>query len=306
MKVLAAKLLSLARQKRVQRPLAAILLLLSIGGLALLIVQNLDQLRSAAWRLEPVRLTAGLLCQASTVAIATWLWVDMSHRLGSERDFRRDARVYAYSLLARRLPGAVWHVVGRAAFYGDVGLGRRVGVMGSAIEAGLLVLTGVAVALAAFEDVQPFGGLAALALLVLSPLLFRPVLRLVLRHEFDWLPSRGRLYVWIALDTLAWLIGCLGVFLQFDALYPLDPALFRHVVAAVTTSIVASAAVLIVPGGLGLRELGLTGFMSTVIPAGVAAALAVAFRISIATIEVLFALALIAFLPAKRDQARAS
>jgi uncharacterized membrane protein YbhN (UPF0104 family) len=58
-------------------------------------------------------------------------------------------------------------------------------------------------------------------------------------------------------------------------------------------SIVGSAAVVILPGGLGLRELGLTGFMSQVIPAGVAAALAIAFRISIATIEVLFALGVI-------------
>jgi hypothetical protein len=287
------RLIAVARRPRVQRIVALLLFAVSVAGIAALIVQNLEQLRAAPWRLEPFRLAGGLFLQASTVAIACWLWADISHALGSSWDLQRDARVYAYSLVARRLPGAFWHVVGRAAYYRDAGLGTRVGVMGSAIEAGLLVLTGVAVGLATFEQIQPFGMVASLGLLVASPHLFRPLVRVLLQRAPDWLPPVRRIYLWVALDTVAWLFGCTGVFLQFDALYPLDSALWLHVVAGTTMSIVGSAAVVILPGGLGLRELGLTGFMSQVIPAGVAAALAIAFRISIATIEVLFALGVI-------------
>jgi hypothetical protein len=49
----------------------------------------------------------------------------------------------------------VWHVVARAAYYGEVVLGKRVGVVGAGIEAGLLVVTGVAVWMAAFAPLQP-------------------------------------------------------------------------------------------------------------------------------------------------------
>jgi uncharacterized membrane protein YbhN (UPF0104 family) len=293
--------LALARRRELQRVVALGLLVLAVGTLALLVAQHWDELRNAPWRLEPVRLALGLTLQAAAIGLDALIWVDICHRLGATWDPRRDLRVYAFSLLARRLPGAVWHVVGRAAFYSEAGLGRRVGVMGSAIEAGLLVLTGVAIALASFPALRPLGAIAGLALLAVSPLIFRPAMRLLLRGPVEWLPPPGRLYWWILLYALAWLLGCLGAFLQFDALYPLDPSLFPHLVWAATSSIVASAAVVIVPGGLGVRELGLTALMGEVIPPGVAAALAVAYRLAIATIEVLFSLGLILILRPRRD-----
>jgi uncharacterized membrane protein YbhN (UPF0104 family) len=288
--------LALARRRDIQRGAALVLLALTLGALALLVARHWDELRAAPWRLEPGRLLLGLTLQAAAIGLDALIWVDISHRLGASWDPRRDLRVYAYSLLARRLPGAVWHVVGRAAFYSDAGLGRRVGLMGSAIEAGLIVLTGIAIALAFFPDLWPLGALAGLSLLAVSPLIFRTAMRLLLRGRGEWLPPPGRLYRWILLYALAWLVGCLGAFLQFDALYPLDPSLFPHLVWAATSSIVASAAVVILPGGLGVRELGLTALLGDVIAPAVAAALAVAYRVAIATIEVLWSLGVILIL----------
>jgi hypothetical protein len=271
------------------------LLLFALAALAALVLANLEQLRAAPWRLDGPRLVVGLLFQASTCVVATLLWMDISAQLGAGWNPRRDARVYAYSLVARRLPGALWHVLGRAAFYGEVGLGRRVGVMGSAIEAGLLVVTGVAVWLAAFDGLWPYGPVLGLLLLGLTAPLFRPSVRRLLRGGGEWLPRPGRLYLWLATDVAAWLLGCTGVYFMYDALYPLGEGSWLRVVAATTASIVVSAAVVFLPGGLGLRELGLTGLMSDLIPTGVAAALAIAFRISILTIELLWATGLILF-----------
>ena len=289
--------LTLARRKPIQRVVGAVLLVGAVLTLAWLVFSNLDQLRSASWRMEPVRLVAGILLQASTVMIATLLWMDISARLGAGWNPRRDARVYAYSLVARRMPGALWHVLGRAAFYGEVGLGKRVGVLGSAIEAGLLVITGVSVWLGSFREIQPFGLVAALALLGATPVVFRPAMGLVFRDSGQWLPPARRLYLWLAADTAAWLIGCTGVYFMYDALYPLGEPFgaWIQVVAATTASIVVSAAVVFLPAGLGLRELGMTGLLSDLIPTAVAAALAIAFRISILAVEVLWAVGLIVF-----------
>ena len=300
--------LALARRRPVQRALGAGLLVFAVVALVALVVSNLEQLRAAPWRLEPLRLLVGLLFQASTCLVATLLWMDISSQLGAGWNPRRDARVYAYSLVARRLPGALWHVLGRAAFYGEVGLGRRVGVMGSAIEAGLLVVTGVAVWLAFFADLQPYGLVVGLFLLALTPPVFRPAMRILLRGGGGWLPPRRRLYLWLATDVLAWLLGCTGVYFEYDALYPLPSGAWPQIVAATTASIVASAAVVFLPGGLGLRELGMTGLMSGLLPTAVAAALAIAFRVSILTIELLWALGLILFVrpaaPSERESSQ--
>jgi hypothetical protein len=300
-----ALMLSLARRKALQRAVGAAILLVSFAALAAMIHQHWDELRSASWRFEPFRFVVAVLLQASTVAIATWLWADMSYQLGSDRDLRRDARVYAYSLLAKRLPGAFWHVVGRAAYYSDAGLGKRVGVLGSLIEAGLLVLTGVAMALLSIAPLRPYGPLIGVALMVVCPLLIKPVFGLLFRQQRAWIPPLSRLYLWTVVDAVAWGVGSTGVYLLFDAFYPLQPSALLSVTAAVTSSIVASSAVVIVPGGFGLREIGLTEMLSRgeVMPIGVAAPLAIAFRVTIATIEVAWAALVIALIRPRPSEA---
>lgn len=287
--------LAVARRKPVQRIVGALLLLAAVATLAWLVVSNLDQLRAAPWRLEPGPLAIGVLLQASTCLIAAVLWMDISAQLGAGWSWRRDARVYAYSLVAKRLPGALWHVLGRAAFYGEVGLGRRVGVFGSAIEAGLLVVSGTIVWLASFAEIQPFGLAVALGLVVATPVLFGPIMRLILRGGAEWLPRGRRVLSWLLVDVAAWLLGCTGVYFLYDALYPLPDGALIRIIAAATASIVASAMVVFLPAGLGLRELGMTGLLADVVPTAVAAALAVAFRVSILTIEILFAVGIILF-----------
>jgi uncharacterized membrane protein YbhN (UPF0104 family) len=287
----ATELLRQAGQRTwVRRIVVAALLAASLGTLAYLVLANLEALRAAPWRLEPMRLGAGVTLMASTVAIATLVWADLSGHLGAGWDLRRDVRAYAYALAARRLPGSFWHVVGRAVLYGQEGLGRRVGLLGSALEAGLLIVTGAAVLLALSPLPPPVGPVAAALLVLSAPLLFGRLLPIVAPGSLAWLPPISRLYRWMALDLASWLLGMTGVFLLFDALYPLDPGLWRSVVLATTGSILAASAVLVLPGGLGLRELTLVGLLGDQIPPAVAAALALAFRVAMSIIEAVWAL----------------
>jgi uncharacterized membrane protein YbhN (UPF0104 family) len=287
----ATEVLRRAGQRRwLRRVVVAGLLAASLGTLAYLLLANLEALRAAPWRLEPVRLVAGLALMASTVAIATLVWADLSGQLGAGWNLRRDARAYAYALAARRLPGSFWHVVGRAVLYGQEGLGRRVGVLGSALEAGLLIVTGAALFLALSPLPRPVGPAAAVLVVLGAPPLFARLLPIVAPGSRAWLPPIGRLYRWVALDLASWLLGMTGVFLLFDALYPLDPSMWRSVVLATTGSILAASAVLVLPGGLGLRELTLVGLLGDQISPAVAAALALAFRVTMSIIEAVWAL----------------
>lgn len=292
----------LAARPRVRRAVGAALFLLSAALLVAIVTRNADQLGAAPWRLVPIELLAGFALQLATLAIGTYVWIDVSAAFGAPLDRRRAARVYALSLLAKRLPGGFWHVVGRTAYYGDAGLGRRVGVGGSLVEMGLLVVTGGAVALVALGDLGLAGPVAGLALLAAGPWMVRVVVARIAGHG----PSGGplRLYRWAALDVLAWLVGCAGVYLQIDAVYPLTPAIASRLVAATTGSIVLSSLVLVLPSGLGLRELGFVGMTGGFLPPGVATALAVGLRVVAALLDVVWALvAIVLSRPRAREEA---
>ncbi len=272
-----------------RRFLVVVLIAIPSVGIAWLIWQHLDELRAADWRFEPVRLALGLFLQASTIGIATLVWVELSQALGADSNPRRETRTYAYAILARRLPGAMWHVVGRASAYAEIGLGRRIGIGGSAIEAILLVVTGASIGLICLPVVQPFGMLIGSLMLALGPGVGRWSTSYLAKERLSWIPATRVLYRLACFDCIAWLVGSAGVYLQIDSLYRLDPAVLPRIVAAATLSIVGSALVVIVPGGLGLRELGFTTLLSDVVPAGVAAAVAIGLRITVIMMELLWA-----------------
>jgi uncharacterized membrane protein YbhN (UPF0104 family) len=297
------RLAAMARLKWPRRVVGVGLFLVSAGVVVWLVVQNAGLLAATPWRWAPTSLAIGVLLQASTLAIGSYVWLDISRALGAPPDTRRDLRVYAYSLLAKRLPGSLWHVAGRAVYYRDVGFGRQVGIAGSLVEMGLLVLTGAALTAVTLREVRPWGVAIGIGVLLVGPYgLGRIALRLASTDGAPGL-SPGRIYWWAGLDAIAWLIGCAGVYFQFDAVFPMDPAVWERLVAATTASIVGSALVLVLPGGLGLRELGMAALLSGDMPVGVVAALAVALRIATAAIDVLWALAVIALVRSPRVEA---
>ena len=283
-----------------KRVLVVLLIAIPSAGIAWLIWQHFDELRAADWRFEPARLILGLLLQVSTIGIATLVWVELSHALGADKNPRRETRTYAYAILARRLPGAVWHVVGRASAYAEIGLGRRIGVGGSAIEAILLVVTGASIGMICLPIAQPWGAMIGVPLLLIGPAAGRWFACRVGKGRLTWLPKTRLLYRLTCFDCIAWLVGSTGVYLQIDSLYRLDPTMFPRIVAAATLSIVGSAIVVIVPGGLGLRELGFTTLLADIVPVGIAATLAIGLRVTVVMMELLWAAGVLAFVRAPR------
>lgn len=277
-----------------RRWLTPLATLASLGVVGWLLVRDADQLRSAPWQFEPVLFVLALVFQLSTVAIASQLWGELSAELGAGADARRHSRAYALAILAKRIPGGMWHVLGRAAIYRKDGVGARVAIGGSLLEFGLLLATGLVFVLGTWPGLGWWGPLGAVATAVLLPVGYSLARSAAPAPRRAALPSPRRLSRWLTLNLLSWILGCTGVFLEFRALYPIAWDSWSVVVNGTALSILVGSLFVVIPSGLGVREVTLVGLLDAVVPVGVASALAVAFRVTISVLEVLWAAGVLA------------
>lgn len=164
----ASALDTLARLRR-SRWVGVLAVLLVAAFWALFLSQQLRSLAQYNWQIQPAALGWGLVFSALydlTLAVC-WSW--LLHRMGETLPYRQCVRVWQVSMLARYVPGNVWHILSRMALAERRGA-RPTRVLASAtLEQGLHVIGALVLVGLTF----PFWGLPATAqfwLLALVPL----------------------------------------------------------------------------------------------------------------------------------------
>ncbi|MBM4417988.1 MAG: hypothetical protein FJ033_06720 [Chloroflexi bacterium] len=257
-----------------------------LGLLLYMVGTSLDVLAGAQWHVIPGRLVIALGVLSVPPLMAAFVWGDIVLALGGTGSRGRHARAHAQSLLARRLPGGLWHLAGRAAFYGADAGGVRIAMTASALEAGGILIVGVIILLAVLPGSEIWGPLIGVVAASIS-LAVAPRAARIVRARVP-LP-RPRVALWLLCGALSWSAGCSGVYLLYGALYPLPEDSFLPLSVAVLASVLIGGLAWVLPGGLGLRELGLTALMASFIPPPIGIALAIAFRIITTTLDLLWA-----------------
>lgn len=275
------------------RVLSASVLLLSTGFLLVILWKGAstlgyDDLR-VFWR-------AGLLAfllYPFSLLIQALAWSAIVARLGNGFWGWKDIEVYAYTHLMRRLPGSIWYLVGRIAMYQQYGVSETTTLFASAIEWLLLVAT----ALLIFSGYVLFGGMPRSSRVVVALLAASfaglALLVLVRFRKTGYLPRflspwstgawphgiRGHVLIsWSALYFFAWLIGGAILFLIARAGGSVSLSSFTAVgIWALVGG--TSLLVVIVPVGLGVREITLTLMLQPYLPIPKAALVAVVMRV---------------------------
>lgn len=248
------------------------------------------------WRFSPGWLAASL---AVGVADLFWMgavWVYLYRSGGGRLGWIRGIRVWMATNLGRYIPGKVWQLSGLAVHLRETGESGSLGLASALVFQVVVLVTGIAVAVAVLGgDVAllPGGSLAtAVAAAVLLLALLHPAVirwgmrltgRLLDREEAPAAqPPPGRALVRAAAGmVVAWSLYGIGLWCLFRGLTETPgagPVLLSGVFAA---SYVVGYLVLVAPGGLLVREGAMTALLAALTPlgAGVAAALAVAARI---------------------------
>jgi uncharacterized membrane protein YbhN (UPF0104 family) len=283
-----------------RRGITIALTLVAVASMVALLYANWDTLRAFEWHIRPFPLVLSFLAYSLALAFAILAWGGIMSNLGTSVPWREHIRVYCVSNLARRLPGVLWHVVGRIALYDHAKAGPAAVSVGSALELVLMALSGIALAVMtwptmAAERLHPawiVGGLVLGLTLIHPRVLHIPLQWVQAPKEADLGPrlQYRQVFGWLLLYGGSWLAGGMVVYALIAAIYPVSLAQLPQIIGAWSLSGMVSVVAVFLPVGLGLRELALGLLLSTFLPDGLGILVAVIIRLLLTLYEVLWAL----------------
>jgi len=237
----------------------------------------------------------------ATYALLVESWRTLVRAWGDHLDYTDAARIWAVANLGRYVPGKLWSIGAMGVMAQRAGV-SPVAATGSAVlgtvvnlAAGFIVLalTGADVVQALFPDarrlpvlVPVLGGIGLVAVPFLLPLATRLAARVTGRvYEPVRVPIRT-LFVVVAANLASWVLYGVAFRWLAGALLPGLAGKWGVYVAVFAGSYLAGYLALIVPGGLGVRELSMAAALVRVgTDAPSAALLAVASRLWLTVLE---------------------
>jgi uncharacterized membrane protein YbhN (UPF0104 family) len=296
----------LTRSKRFRIVFNVIAGLVIIAFLIYGVYANWDELKQYEWTLDyRYLLLAGGLYGICFLSVMLG-WHRVMASLGGMTSLRINARIFCYSSLPKRIPGVVWYIASRVHLYRQEGVSGSVTMLATGLETALLIASGLLVYLGSLlfrvssRSAESLSPLVATLLLVpflvlLHPAVFNRAIGFLLRklrREVEVSLSGRQSAGLVLLYVPAWILGGLDLYLLANAIYPvaLDhlPAVIGAWAATGVVGILASYLV----QGLGVTEVTLAVLLSGFLPAPVAIAISIFFRILLTVGEVVWALLL--------------
>jgi len=229
---------------------------------------------------QPAYLLAALALSLLFYALQMSAWVMIMRYLGHPLGLRQTLQGYLLSFLPRYIPGSLWGYWSRSHWLEQYcGIDYTVSILGSVLEASALILTALSVAAAYFctssIGVRRFvsagacAGLLCLTWLILPKLAIRVGYSLAKRSGMERPQSRFRegnpISPWLAAVALymaLWMTYGSSILLTGNALLPTPWGDLLQTTFASSLSWLLGFAVIIVPTGIGIRELTLSALLS--------------------------------------------
>jgi uncharacterized membrane protein YbhN (UPF0104 family) len=248
----------------------------------------------------PALLVASVLALAAVLAWGVWVWSRVLKRFEHPPvGFGTLLRIWFLSNLARYIPGTVFQFVTAAQLSRSAGLSAAVLLTSLLLHTGMSLLSALLVSawtltpsLFPTLPALPVALLATLvAALAVHPrvlgwaigLIPRLLKREVLRWTGSWADGLGLL----ALSLVSWTLYGAAYWLFLASLAPVPFAELPMLTGVNALSFAAGFVVVIAPGGWGVRELAMTRLLLPILPASVAAVVAIAARLWTVAAELL-------------------
>lgn len=243
---------------------------------------------------------AGLMTVA-TVLVGVLAWVQLGQALLPAIPAAQHAHMHTRSLLAKYLPGGVWNSASKVVLLHQSGIPAKQASLVVLLEPILLLLTGLEVLLVmvalSSEATGVLGRWSVLvvplhAVIIITIIIF-PVLvvRLLKRNQVTFNPSALKhlvLKLWFAelLYVSGWFCLCACFCLLVAAIQPLDIRGIGIAATATVMSFLISLVAIVIPNGIGLRELSYSLFLSKLLNTTLSVSLGFMFRLLIALAEI--------------------
>ena len=229
------------------------------------------------------------------LALAMLVWVMMMSRITGNKDIKRHIQVYCYTNLARRVPGPLLHIVGRAYLYKRDNVGLIAVSAVSALEFLLLLLSGLmASSLLSLGNWSARWGLGAIVGMVIGLILLHPrnlrwTLQKLGQEQLNYTLRYRDILLWLGLYILIWFAGGLTLSSTVLAVMPLDFSQVIGIASAWSLSGVVATLVVFLPSGLGLREMTLSAALLPFMSSPLAVTIALLIRVLLTLYEMIWA-----------------
>ena len=290
------------RAKRA-RPAMWIFTLLGLalfGTMVAFVIYNLyhegSTLLTQLTHINPLGIGLSFVLYSCALALAILGWVAIASRRTNVHDWKRHVTVYCYANLARRIPGFLWYVVGRAYLYRRDEVGLIPVSAASALEMVLIVLSGLVsyalLNLGRWPTQWAWGMILGIGagLVMIHPRLLQWILS-KMKHANIMEHIRYRdVATWLAVYVGVWVLGGLALFSVVYAIQPVDLVRAPGIIASWSLSGAISTLVVFLPAGLGVREAALSMLLLPFIPAPLAVTVALMMRVLLTLYEIVWAL----------------
>jgi glycosyltransferase 2 family protein len=285
------------------RALRAVLVVLALGFFIAAIATEWSKLEDFDWRFAPVPFALGVLAFATMQTMHAELWRRLLSGLGHTLPPRRAWAVWNVSLLGRYVPTSVLMATGRMALAEREGVPRRVTIVSVLYEVALS-LSGASLLICVWAVTAPdlpgwVRGLVWLlpvgCCVVSHPRTFhlvtdRALKRLKLEPLLVQLGA-GRALALVGGYGVSFVFAGLGTYAALAALTPVGWDDAPVAIGAYAVGYWASIFGFVLPAGIGIREAGLAGALSGIVPLGVGTVGSVLVRLMQLALEAAFALA---------------
>lgn len=222
----------------------------------------------------------------SILVVATG-WHLILHLLLGGSHFFRDVQIYVYTLAARRIPGTLWYIAGRAILYERVGISKQLISVASGIEVVVSIVAGLVVgsgALIGWLDQTPLYWIGMLLTLILGLVALHPFFLTRLLRRFGQPLPVGEIRIariggWLIAYAGMWVTGGLMAYTILAALYPVPLREIPLVISLWSMAGVISFLTFLLPNTLGLSEISLSLLFSRIVPLEVAITTALLVRV---------------------------
>ena len=232
-------------------------------------------------------LAVSWLAHGGGTLLGIWTWAWLMRQMGYAIPFKRHIKVYTRSTLARRLPGFVWWIAGRAYMYDRNGVSKLDTSAGAMLE--MLITTaaalGVAILTAGFSSgaersisvpilLALFGVCAGL----LHPRLFELVRRRIPRAQPPRRVAWSQLLLLFGCEMAVIALGGLALYFMLAAIYQVESTALAGAMQGWALTIVSGTILFWLPFDFGLSSGLLALALSIFIPMPAALVVTVAWR----------------------------
>ena len=264
--------------------------------------RNWQEVRAADWTFDGGYLLISVLLTVGWFALRPYAWAAILGRFGHPISYGAAFRIFRQAELSRYVPGTVWQYVSRVYLAGQWGVPAAATMAATIIEPVLLVLASILPALLNIREALPrLAGIQQVLLFVFPVVALAVVHPRVLNLWAGFLARRlkqpySKLEIgWGAVAgicltySLMWLVVGLGVgfFVRGVISIPLTevPVVGSYYAAAWFIGIISVVA----PAGMGIRDGAFGLLLSQAMPLGAALTIAVAVRLWMTLLELVWA-----------------